>query len=238
MWAVSVRRSPTGPTTPARITGRRRSPRPSSHGRLKRRRTAMKRRALNHRHAVLSMVAAGLVVSGPGALVPGFPPGFTAQAVQAASAHKRITWDVAIDCRTWRFNGGISFEEFGRGDSFLADGRIFPAGTLGAGAQSNDPNDPGSIGNWTQRGTMAATWRRSPLARDRRSSRRGSTFWMTVQGWWSTALIRSLVQWPSSVAWVVSAAPAVSSLMRSSAPIVTGCPNLRLTINLKKQAPK
>ena len=39
----------------------------------------------------------------------------------------------------------------------MANGKIFPGRTLGAGGQSNDPNDPGSIGSWTQRGTMAAT---------------------------------------------------------------------------------
>jgi hypothetical protein len=64
---------------------------------------------------------------------------------------------VAIDCRTWRFNLGIPFDQLGRGDSFIANGRIFPGETLAAGVQANDPNDPGSIGKWVQRGTMAAT---------------------------------------------------------------------------------
>ena len=68
-----------------------------------------------------------------------------------------VRWDVAIDCRTWRFNGGIPNEAAGRGDNFIAGGRLFPAGTLPSGFQANDPNDPGSIGNWVERGTMAAT---------------------------------------------------------------------------------
>ena len=41
-----------------------------------------------------------------------------------------IRLDVAIDCRTWRNNQGISFEEMARGDSFIANGKIFRAGTL------------------------------------------------------------------------------------------------------------
>ena len=53
--------------------------------------------------------------------------------------------------------------------------------------------------------------RRSRLARDQRSTQRGSSFWMTVRAWWSTALIRSLVRWPWSVGWDVSAAPAANS---------------------------
>jgi len=68
-----------------------------------------------------------------------------------------IAWDVAIDCRTWRINGGIPNEAAGRGDGFIANGKLFPAGTLPPGVQANDPNDPGSIGNWVERGTLAAT---------------------------------------------------------------------------------
>ena len=124
----------------------------------------MKQKTSSHCRAVLSMIAASLVLSGLGDMVPGLPPQFAAQTVQAASSHKPIILDVAIDCRTRRFNGGTSFERFGRGDSFLADGRIFPAGTLGAGAQSNDPNDPGSIGKWTQ------TWNDG-------GNSRGDRFW-------------------------------------------------------------
>src|SRR5712691_10040680 len=113
------------------------------------------------------MAGAGLVFVGLGELVPGIPSRFGLQTAEAASADNRsddgknsrrpIKWDVAIDCRTWRFNGGISFEAFGRGDSFIANGKIFPPGSLPPGAQTNDPNEPGSIGNWVERGTKAAT---------------------------------------------------------------------------------
>jgi hypothetical protein len=75
--------------------------------------------------------------------------------VQAAT-EETFTLDVAIDCRTWRFNQGIPFSDFGRGDSFIANGKIFPAGALGSGT-TGDPNAPGSIGTFIENGTMAAT---------------------------------------------------------------------------------
>ena len=198
----------------------------------------MKQRALSHRHAVPSMIAAGLVLSGLGEMVPGFPPQFAAQTVQAAGSHKRITLDVAIDCRTWRFNGGISFEEFGRGDSFLADGRIFPAGTLGAGAQSNDPNDPGSIGKWTQRGTMAAT--AAEIAAGTRPAFFATWFLFLDDG---SGLV---VDGPHPESGPMAVVGGMGRFSGASGQLVdqiigsniSGCPNLRLTITLKKQAPK
>ena len=106
---------------------------------------------------MLSLVAAGLIVFGWRDVVRGFSSQAELDAAKAARPRRPI-WDVAIDCRTWRFNGGISFGDFGRGDGFIANGKIFPAGTLPLGNQSNDPNDPGSIGTWVERGTMAATF--------------------------------------------------------------------------------
>src|SRR5262245_20203232 len=104
------------------------------------------------RRIALSVLALVLVDIGPC-----FPSQLGAQTVARTDYEKTITWDVAIDCRTWRTNLGISFQEFGRGDSFIANGKIFPPGALRPGARSNDPNDRGSIGTFVQRGTMAAT---------------------------------------------------------------------------------
>jgi hypothetical protein len=127
----------------------------------------MKPTARSRSRTMLSMAAAGLVVVGLGDLVPGVTSHLRVQTAEAAGTNSRsddgenrrraITWDVAIDCRTWRFNGGIAFQDFGRGDSFIANGKIFPAGTLPSGVQANDPNEPGSVGDWVERGTMAAT---------------------------------------------------------------------------------
>jgi hypothetical protein len=62
--------------------------------------------------------------------------------------------DVAMDGRTVRFNNGITYEEAGRGDTFMVFGPIYPAGTLPNGTASNSPDDPGSIGAWTFRSTF------------------------------------------------------------------------------------
>lgn len=196
----------------------------------------MKPRTLNH--AVLSTLAAGLVVSGPAAMVLGYPLGFAGHVVHAASAHKRLTWDVAIDCRTWRFNGGVSPEEFGRGDGFLAHGRIFRRGALGAGAQNNDPNDPGSIGTWTQRGTMAATG--AEIAAGARPAFFATWFHFLNDG---SGLV---VDGPHPESGPMAVVGGMGRFSGASGELSdeiigtnsTGCPNLRLTIDLEKQAAK
>jgi hypothetical protein len=60
-----------------------------------------------------------------------------------------LTFDVACDCRT-----GVVGPN--RGDVFIVQGKIFPAGTLPSGTATNDPtqavNDVAPIGNWICRG--------------------------------------------------------------------------------------
>jgi hypothetical protein len=103
----------------------------------------------------ITLFALGLVVLlGLAGIAPGFPP--LALVVQAAT-EETLTLDVAIDCRTFNFNRGISPDQVVRGASFIANGKIFRAGTLLTGARSNDPNAPGSIGAFIEHGTMAAT---------------------------------------------------------------------------------
>jgi hypothetical protein len=104
---------------------------------------------------VLSVCVLVVIVGHPGDI--GLASELGARMTETAAARTHLSWDVAIDCRTWRFNLGISDAEFGRGDGFIANGKIFPVRTIPSGDQSNDPNDPGSIGNWVERGTMAAT---------------------------------------------------------------------------------
>ena len=79
-----------------------------------------------------------------------------AGAVQAAT-EETITVDVADDGRTFDYNRGIPLAQIVRGDGFIISGKIFAAGTLRPGTQSNDPNDPGSIGNWLARGTSTGS---------------------------------------------------------------------------------
>jgi hypothetical protein len=146
--------------------------------------------------------------------------------------------DVAIDCRSWRSNGGVSFEEFGRGDSFLAEGRIFPAGTLGAGAQSNDPGGPGNIGKWTQRGTWNATM--AEIAAGTRPAFYATWFFFLNDG---SGLV---VEGPHPESGPMAVVGGMGRFSGNGGQLVdeiigsnvTGCPNLRLTIRLKQQAPK
>src|SRR5207302_2787211 len=68
--------------------------------------------------------------------------------VEAASDNI-LTFDVACDCRT-----GVAGPN--RGDVFIIQGKMFPAGTLPSGNAANDPaqrvNGVAPIGNWICRG--------------------------------------------------------------------------------------
>jgi hypothetical protein len=68
--------------------------------------------------------------------------------VNAASAARTLTIDVAADCRT--FVPGTN-----RGDVIMVSGKIFPAGTLPIGSADNDPvlpvNGVAPIGEWLNR---------------------------------------------------------------------------------------
>src|SRR5262245_27413265 len=200
--------------------------------------------ARSHR-MLLSATAASLVVLGLADPVPGVWSGFGSQTANAAGtddqddrSDKRIRpfrWDVAIDCRTWRNNGGISFEALGRGDGFIADGKIFPAGTLPSGDQTNDPNDPGSIGNWVERGTMAATV--AEIDAGARPAFFATWYHFLYDG---SALVADGPHPESGPMAVVGGIGRFSGAGgQLSDEIIgwnsTGCPNLRLTITLEKR---
>jgi hypothetical protein len=78
-----------------------------------------------------------------------------------------LTFDVACDCRT-----GVS--GLNRGDVFIIQGKIFPAGTLPSGTATNDPthsvNGVAPIGEWICRGqnsvpsAIAPAYRATPAA--------------------------------------------------------------------------
>jgi hypothetical protein len=173
---------------------------------------------------------------------------FGLQAAEAASAvdqsehrdkrSRAIKWDVAIDCRTWRFNGGISNEAFGRGDGFIANGKIFPAGTLPSGVQANDPNDHGSIGSWVERGTMAAT--QMEILAGARPAFFATWYHFLDDG---SALVADGPHPESGPMAVLGGMGRFSGASGELADEIigwnsTGCPNLRLRITLEKQAPK
>jgi len=182
------------------------------------------------------LVAAGLVVMCMGDIVHGASSQSGSQIAEAVGGGKSLTWDVAIDCRTFRFNGGISFEQFGRGDGFIANGKIFPAGTLPNGVQANDPNDPGSIGNWIERGTMAATL--AEISAGKRPAFFASWFHFLDDG---SGLIADGPHPDSGPMAIVGGMGRFRDASGELSDVIigsnsTGCPNLRLTIRLKKRA--
>ncbi len=187
---------------------------------------------------VLSLFASGLVVLDLTGLVPGAPSEFGLKSAEAAGTTNRITWDVAIDCRTWRFNGGISFQDFGRGDGFIANGKIFPAHTLSSGVQSNDPNDPGSIGTLVERGTMAATL--AEIDAGTRPAFFGTWFHLLDDGRGLVADGPHPETGPMAVIGGMGAFRGASGELSSEiiGTNITACPNVRVRISLDKKAPR
>jgi len=76
------------------------------------------------------------------------------QAVAQADTVHTVTLDVSMDCNTFNYLRAIPLAQIVRGDSYIANGKIFPAGALVPGI---NPNGPGSIGTWVSRGTSTAT---------------------------------------------------------------------------------
>jgi hypothetical protein len=102
----------------------------------------------------VSLLVFGLVVPGLTQVTGSYSWGSEEEKAARRSSERRFTVDVAMDGRTARFNHGISYQEAGRGDTFVLFGPIYPAGTLPTGAASNSPDAPGSIGVWTFRPTL------------------------------------------------------------------------------------
>jgi hypothetical protein len=157
---------------------------------------------------------------------------------QATTKRRPIVWDVSIDCRTWRNNGGISVAELDAGDGFLARGRIFPGGTLAKGAQNNDPDDPGSIGSWAQRGTMAATV--AEIVGGSRPAFFATWFHLLDDGSGLVADGPHPESGPMAVVGGMGEFSGVGGQLFDEiiGSNITGCPNLRVRIALEKQAPR
>src|SRR4051812_20587651 len=74
----------------------------------------------------LSFLVLGLVVSGQVSI--------HAAEDNDENDRKAVELDVAVDCRTYKYNRGIPGDQALQGDSYLVKGRIFPAGTLRPGS--------------------------------------------------------------------------------------------------------
>jgi hypothetical protein len=217
----------------------------------------------------LSLLALGLVVSCVAGVARTFSSGIQEEKVGDRETESRITVDVAVDGRTVRFNRGITYQEAGRGDTFVIFGPIYPAGTLPTGPASNSPDDPGSIGAWTFRETLSYDGGVSrgsgleeccglpavetpPLWIQLRRGKPGVVDLFKQLGLGTghfqfddvgTLVAEGLVGRPTGVAAVVGGMGAFSGAGGELTGVSigtnsTGYPNLRVTFNLKKQAPK
>ena len=189
---------------------------------------------------VSSLFAIGLVVLGLAGVMPSSLSQVGMQTGVQADTATTLKLDVAIDCRTWRNNLGISFEELARGDSFIANGKIFPAGSLPSGdAAGNDPNASGSIGTWIERGTMAATV--AEVDSGVRPAFFATWYHLLDDG---RGLVADGPHPDSGPMAIIGGTGDFSGASGEISEVTiigwnsTGCPNMRLAIDLKKQAPK
>jgi hypothetical protein len=179
---------------------------------------------------VISLFAFGLVILGQ-------------VSMHAAQENKdneinTITLDVAADCRTFKYNRGIPGDQVLQGDSYLTKGRIFSAGTLRPGPQDNDPNDPGSLGSWVNRGQNAASFAEI-LAGAPFPISFFTDYYMLNDG-------RAIVTEGFNVSATTARTAVVGGVGgftgvsgETSAVVIgsniTGCPNIRVIFKLKKQ---
>src|SRR4051794_7190733 len=94
----------------------------------------------------MKLAAFGLAILGPAAVLG------LQEAQRSGDHRKTFTVDLAVDCRTVVTGPN-------RGDIFIINGKIFPAGILPSGPASNDPilsvSGVAPIGDWLVRGHHA-----------------------------------------------------------------------------------
>jgi hypothetical protein len=149
-----------------------------------------------------------------------------------------ITLDLAVDCRTFKYNRGVPGDQVVQGDSYLTKGRIFSAGTLRPGPQANDPNDPGSIGFWVNRGQNAASFAEI-IAGAQFPISFFTEYYILNNG---TSLVGEGFNLSSTIARlaVVGGIGDLSGANGEASAVIigsnkTGCPNVRVTFRLNKQ---
>jgi hypothetical protein len=186
--------------------------------------------------AKMTLSALGLAMLGPVA-VHGLQ-----DAERGGGPRNTFTVDVAVDCRT-----AVSGNN--RGDIFIINGKLFPAGTLPVGPASNDPilpvNGVAPIGDWLVRGHHALPLPvPDPIAQGYRSAPGdfGTTYFLLDGG--RTALIAETYAFLAeggNPSLAFSAVTGGIGRFRGVAgeaegpPIgtnATGCPNFRITFKL------
>jgi hypothetical protein len=120
-------------------------------------------------------------------------------------------------------------------DSSIANGKLFRVGTLAPGTPGNDPNAPGSIGAFIEHGIMAATF--AEISAGKRPAFAGAWYHLLNDGRGIIAEGPHPDSGPMAVVGGVDgfrgAGGEVSVNIISTNS--TGCPNMRLTFNLKKE---
>ena len=146
-----------------------------------------------------------------------------------------------MDCRTFNYSRGVPLEQVVRGDGYILTAKIFPAGTLRPGSQSNDPNAPGSIGTFVTRGTSTGT-----LAEHLANPNAPAVFvtgylllndgrGLVGDGWFAPG---GANQTAITGGWGAFRGASGEMYFAAIGTNRTGCPNQRATIILVKHAPK
>src|SRR5215831_2293454 len=146
-----------------------------------------------------------------------------------------LTYDVAVDCRTL-----VSSPP--RGDAFILNGKLFPAGTLPSGNAVNDPTQPlngiSPIGDWINRGqngipfpaSIAPSYSSAPafLATHYYILNDGRA--LTLEGYASASLVAHLSV-TGGIGGFRGAAGEVGGTVLGTN--VTGCPNFRAMFSIE-----
>lgn len=106
---------------------------------------------------VLALPAIGLAINAVG---QDENDSFSRQRRDHDRGFRTLVYDVACDARTFRLNKSGTLMDARRGDGFIVQGKIYPAGTIPPGGTVENPGffnpdtAPGSIGTWICRGTF------------------------------------------------------------------------------------
>jgi hypothetical protein len=160
------------------------------------------------------------------------------ESLAEAASDQVLTFDVACDCRT----GSSGFFAGTRGDSFIVNGKIFPAGTLPSGNATNDPTQPvngvAPIGNWMCRGqvgqpfppAIAPAYASVPFALNTQYFILNDGRALTVEGY-TKPTEGELLSITGGIAGFSGAAGFVEE--GGVGTNVTGCPNFRATFKIQ-----
>jgi hypothetical protein len=158
--------------------------------------------------------------------------------MKAAENPHTLTFDIACDCRT---GSPAFFAGEPRGEAFIVNGKIFPAGTLPSGTASNDPTQPvngvSSIGDWSCRGQVAGAFPAAIAPAYSSTPFAWNTQYFLLDG--GDALTAEGYTTPTGE--LLSVTGGILGLSGASGFIVeepfgtnaTGCPNFRVTCRLR-----